>query len=244
MDNGVDMPIEMDLLVEGTDGGGEMRALTISRSFAPSGGTSRQTAVVLDEHDPELLAFMNNAPETLSWSGTMRVGDGASRGSARRGDVIGGEVSLAAPMEVVILPSRIPTDVSDLSIDSDVRDTIRDNVASARLVASFVNHVPSAATIHLVVSSEAARAGDIDDPSNLVFSEELPGPRIGPDGGGRGDGGWRLRPRQGRTRIFEQAPVFVSTVIDLAGSEGPVRFHGHRLPATNAYLVATARVEP
>lgn len=249
VDNEVEMPIDLDLVLDGRAAGGTLRSLHVRETVARRGGsdTTSRTTIVLDESDPELLAFMNNVPATVTVGGTAIVGDGVTRGSAERGESVGGELRLEAPMEVAIRPSRVTTDPSRLDLDPDVRSTIRDDVRSGRLVARFTNHVPCGATIHLVVSRQAGRANDLDDPANLVFSARLDPARLGPDGlvseGTVVSTSFDLD--RADLRIFEEAPLFVATVIDLEGTEGrAVRFMGSDYLGAESYLVLATRVAP
>ncbi len=228
VDNAAGFPIDLEIELVGTNAARQTVAVEVVRQIQPSSGaTPTRTTVVLDETNSNIVELMNLMPTSIELSGAALIGDGITTGTVRRGDYIEGTATLRAPLEIELLADRMTTDPSELDIDEDTREIIRDNVSYGAITADISNHLPIGATINLIISHTESGAGDPDSPDNLVLSGYMAAPTIAPDGRVAATAPSRLIFDLDKDDlvIFETAPLYTGVVLDIDGSGGrTVRF--------------------
>ncbi|HKK69793.1 MAG TPA: hypothetical protein VKA86_01150 [Candidatus Krumholzibacteria bacterium] len=150
------MPIAIRLHVEGTNAQGGMVPLDTEIDLpAVSGSDPELVNVVLDEQNSDVVAFLNNLPETVVFSGTARVGDGVSEGTVASSDSVAARWAIRAPMTVALLAQEINGDATELDLDDSTRRDLDQRLIGLTLEADVTSTLPIEAVAYIGIASDS-----------------------------------------------------------------------------------------
>ena len=149
VDNGVQLPGDLDLTVVGNNG----KTLNVTGTVAP--GTS-EGSVVTDIVDSTIADFLSPLPSLITISGSASFGDGVTPSTIAAGDFVHAAVEIIAPVEMIIPETVIDPDIESEDIDEENIDAVTDHVVEARLIYNITNHLPIGARVNLYLSGDSA----------------------------------------------------------------------------------------
>lgn len=147
--NGVGFPIKPNLLILGRDGSGGSVPFPIQEEIpaSPGPGLFAETFIIFNETNSNILDFLNLPPREVEISGEVFLGEEGVEGSVTKHDFIEAEVKVSAPLILSFLDQEIETDVNEVKIEEDTRETIRENLQSGEMILEIDNHLPVGASI-------------------------------------------------------------------------------------------------
>ncbi len=168
LDNTADLGADLALTITGTPSHGDPVSLLVNDYIEPAAGGSAKTTVLLDEHNSDLLAFLNARPRSITLAGTISVAPGSDCGTVRADDRLAVDWELDVPLIVTLEDAVLSGDPRPLGLDADLQDTIEHHAGAARFQAEIGNHIPAAMELTLLAA---------EDPADLP---DHPGLEIGP----------------------------------------------------------------
>jgi hypothetical protein len=225
LENGAGLPVDLDVELVGSGSGRREVVVPVEARVAPAGvTTSTTTTIVLDRTNSNLVELVNLLPAQIEMRGVAWLGDGETYGTVARDSGLEGRVALEAPLVVTLGADRLTTDPDALELDAEARRTIREDMSGGMIHAEITNHLPTGATMHLVLSRTVEGAHHPDRSGNLVLSGAVGAPVVGPDGLVEAPRVVELELGLDADDVafFAGTPLYSAVVIDLDGSGGQV----------------------
>jgi hypothetical protein len=139
-----------DLTLTGTSADGRTETLDVQRALA----ADAVTAIVLDETNSGIVAFLNNLPTRITLTGLVQAGGDGAVGTVGRGDRAAIDWEIVSPVEVAIDGSHLYGDPEPLDLDEDARDMIVDHALGARAQLEIRNHLPVGIETRLLFATD------------------------------------------------------------------------------------------
>jgi hypothetical protein len=149
IENAVGLPGFLDLNVEG-DGG---QLLNLSGAVPPGTVADPTTVTFIDSN---LAGFLNPVPASVIVVGSALFGDG-SIGTVTVDDYVVPQITITAPLELVIKQSSFIGDTVSEEIDQDDIDLVTEHVVEARFVSTITNHLPLGVVADIYIDSDSSR---------------------------------------------------------------------------------------
>lgn len=165
VENGIDLPGELNIQVDGDNG----NSLNIVGSISPSGGLSSAISIIVE---PSAGSFLSPTPSQIDISGSVVFAGGGYQGRIEADDFISATVTFLAPLEVIIQPATIDTDIERTEIDTADIGIITDHLQEARFIYNIVSHLPIGAQIDVYFGSDSATL--FANPQLLINAISLP----------------------------------------------------------------------
>lgn len=148
IENAIDLPGTIDLLLTGDNG----KATAFIGDIAPRGlATAATTSIVNDS----VADFLSPLPSHVDISGSVTFGGGSYYGTITRDDFVVGRVTVHAPLEMIINPATVTTDIESEEIDQADIDAVTDHFISGRFVYRLTSHLPIGAHINVFLGSDS-----------------------------------------------------------------------------------------
>ncbi len=232
IENGVQLGGQVFLTLLGSNG----KSFTINEFIDPaSGGQSTLTLIT----DSTVADFLSPLPQTVTYSGWARFGDGVSVGTIHDGDFVLASIDIAAPLAVTINESQVDLDIESEEIDQDDIDIVTDHVVSAALIYDVISHLPIGARVSIRLGGDSAT---VESAPQLVVGpievDAAPTDAIGLTTGVTTSNTGSIALDSTDIRILENDPLYIATELWLHDTNGQVV----RLTASN-YVTVRARVE-
>ncbi len=222
LQNGINFPATVDVMIEGQNNNGAVSQLTISETIqsAEAPGVPTTSLIALNQQNSNIREFISILPSLLRVYGDARLGADSWVGTVTKDDFISGTVKLVAPLALRLPPQNIDSDVNEVAIDQDVKDDLRDNLSSGRFFVELRNHLPLGAEVEFFFAETDA----------AVF--DSPTLRVGPirsDGGVVDDTGFVVAPQQSdvtlelsesQMQTFLQDRLFAGVRVRVDGTDG------------------------
>ncbi len=232
IDNGIDLPGAVNVSLTGDNGA----QTTFVSDIAPRGLSTAATTTVVNDSAAD---FLYPLPTRLDVSGSISFGNGAYYGTITRSDFVVGRVSLYAPLEMVVHPTVVETDITGESIDQTDIDLITDHFLSGRFVYRLTSRLPIGAHVNVFLGGDSA---------SLFSAPQLRFDSLGLAAAPVGPGGIAIDTIQSAEqeilldsvdiRILKNPVLYAGHQIMLAGSDGQtVTF------TADDYLSITGRLE-
>lgn len=235
VDNGVDLPGNLDLHLTGDSG----NDLSILGSVAPRGlaQSSARSTIINDQAG----SFLSPPPTVIEVSGCAFLGDGHYRGTIRGDDFVFARVTVHAPLEVRVRESRLDMDVGSEKIDQEDIHLITEHVTEARLVYSISNHLPVGARISFFLDADSTQL-DSQQAQLALPTVQVPAGVVSPLSGlvtEAAETGYNdIILANQDVKILENDTLFIGTEIVLDSSDGQaVKF------TRDDYLAVIGRLE-
>lgn len=149
--NAVDLPGSLSLLLSGNNG----KVLNLAGVIDRGSIGAPVLSIIIDS---SVADFLWPLPSSLSLTGTVSFGDGATVGTLTGHDFIHARVAIEAPFDLIVHRSIVRPDVSSEKLDSSAMANIADHVTTARLVYTLNNHLPLGANFSLLLNGDSATA--------------------------------------------------------------------------------------
>ncbi|UCD93735.1 MAG: hypothetical protein JSU69_08155 [Candidatus Zixiibacteriota bacterium] len=173
IENAVGLPGFLDLNVEG-DGG---QLLGLSGPVPPGTVSDPSVATFVNS---DLADFLNPVPDEVTVYGNAIFGDG-SIGTVTIDDYVIPQITITAPLELVIMQSTFAGDTVSEDIDQDDIDMVTEHVVQARFVSTIINHLPLGVVADIYVDSDPSRL-NAQDAQVVISSIQVDQGVIGLDG--------------------------------------------------------------
>ncbi len=149
IENALDLPGDIDISLTGNNG----KATAFSGTIAPAGLAASATSTIVND---TAAAFLSPIPTSITASGTVTFGDGSYVGTLTKNDYVFGRVTFESPLEIIINPSTVDTDIESEEIDQADIDVITDHFISGRFVYQLTNHLPLGAHMNIFFGPDSA----------------------------------------------------------------------------------------
>ncbi len=149
IENGIDLPGELNIQIDGDNG----NSLNLSGSISPSGALSSAISTIIE---PAAGSFLSPTPSQIVVSGSIVFARGGYQGRIEANDFISATVTFVAPLEVIIAPSTIETDIERTEIDTSSISVITEHVLEARFIYNIISHLPLGAQIDVYFGADSA----------------------------------------------------------------------------------------
>jgi len=159
--NTAGLPADARFELVGTSANGEERSLQVDEPIAPAElDRAGVTRIVLDETNSDVVDFLNNLPTQITLTGEVALGGAGQVGTVHAGDCAVVDWEIVAPVDVIVESSQLYGDPSDLDLDADARDLIRDHAGAAEIQLAILNHLPLGVETRLLFSPDTTTIQD------------------------------------------------------------------------------------
>ncbi|MDF1545464.1 MAG: hypothetical protein P1R58_10210 [bacterium] len=145
IENRFTLPGQVDLTLVANNG----KSLNLTGALPPSSTT------IISRSDSAVADFLFPMPDTLDITGSAIMAGGGQLGTITNGDFIAGNLTVFAPLEVIVNPSTIEPDMSVEEINQEDLDAITDHVLSAKFIYEIENHLPLGASVNIFFSPDS-----------------------------------------------------------------------------------------
>ncbi len=149
VDNGIDLPGQVALQISGNNG----EALALLGDVSPRGLASSVSSSIVVTN---VADFLSPIPTEIEAAGTLTFGDGSYQSRITENDFVAASVRIDAPLEVIINPATIKTDIESEDIDQEDVDVITDHFVQGRLLFQVTNALPLGATLNMYIGGDSA----------------------------------------------------------------------------------------
>jgi hypothetical protein len=231
----VDMPAEISLRIEGSDGQRLDIDDTICRGNVENPGLTQITITDLTE-------FLNPIPSQITISGTATVGDGLTAGEVTENDFVCGEVQISSPLVMSIGATDFEADITEADL-GDLEDEDVDRLRHGVVEAHLTNHLPLEASLELYLGSDTATLytspqltmGPFSVASGVIGGTGLVSDTVGSD--------FTQVLTLDDLQVLKNNPLYVGQVITFPGTDGQtVRIVSSDYIDIQAYMVVDVRV--
>lgn len=223
--NGIQLPLELDLLLVGRSRSGNNATLVVQSMLQPADrdGTPVVSHVVFDRHNSNLIEFLSNWPQTVQMTGQVFVGTRDHLGTVRASDGIGGTLRFHTPLAFVLPPQTLEIDGDSVETSVELRQRLLDKLAAGSVTARLLNHLPVGAIAALHFAKNKGTV--FSDPDLIIDDLAVATPAIDALTG-------RVHEPQlsqlqvvltvEQLQLFQHSPLHTGLVIHLDGSNGAV----------------------
>lgn len=210
--NGVDLPANLSVEIQGDNGGN----LSLEAEVEASGpfGTA-----VTSIYEDELGSLLSPVPERLTLTGQIICGDGETFGVAREEDFFFGTVKVSSPLELIWDSCRVEIEASSEEVDEDTRDIIQDQLNFGRVVLKVENHLPLGAEARMFFSRNEGAL--FSSPDLVIGPITVPAGELNYDGSVRESSfsQTEIEVSYDDLQVFTDSPFYMAGTIDLPGTE-------------------------
>ncbi len=171
--NSIDLPGDLNIQVDGNNG----KNLNLVGTISASGGLASATSSIVE---PSAGSFLSPIPSQINFSGSVVFANGGYQGKIEANDFICATVTLVSPLEMIIDPAQVETDVEKTEINQKDIDAITDHVIEAQFVYNIVSHLPIGAQVDIYFGPDSATL--FSNPQLLVNALQLPAAPFGAGG--------------------------------------------------------------
>jgi len=211
--SGVDLPVDLSVDVQGNNG----QYLTLQAEVPAAGPFG--TAVTYVQQD-DLGSFLSPVPQRVTITGEMICGDGQTFGIAREENFMFGTVKVSSPLDLIWNSCRIQIDPSSDEADDDLRELIRDQLNSGKVVLQVENHLPLAAEAKIYFSENESRL--FSNPDLVIGPVVVAAGRLDRDGSVAESNRSTTEIEMTYTdlQVFANGPFYMGGIVDLPGTGG------------------------
>ncbi len=211
--NGVDLPANLSVDIHG-DGG---QSLNLSAEVEAGGpfGTS-----VTSVWEDDLGSLLSPVPNRITVTGEIIYGDGQTSGICREEDFFFGVVRVSSPLELIWDPCRIEMDQSSDEVDDDIKEMIRDQLNSGKVILKVESHLPLGAEANIYFSRDEDQL--LSNPDLLIGPVTVPAGRLNHDGSVMASGfaETEIDLSYDDFQVFTGTPFYMAGTVDLPGTDG------------------------
>ncbi len=230
--NSLELPGDLDIQIAGNNGKNLNLAGLISAGSALSSATS--TIV-----EPAAGDFLSPVPSQIDVSGSVIFANGGYQGRIEANDFISASVTLLSPLEMIIDPSQVETDIERKAVDQGDVAVITDHVLEAKFIYNIISHLPIGAQVDIYFGPDSATL--FSNPQLLVNALQLPAAPTGINGVVSDTVSTNFQEvylDSADIKILENDTLFYASALNLAGTGGQmVKLTG------NDYLTINGRIE-
>jgi len=230
--NSIDLPGNMDIQIDGDNG----KNLNLTGVISASGTLASATSTIVE---PAAGDFLSPVPSQIDVSGSVIFGNGGYQGRIEANDFISAKVTLVSPLEIIIDPSQVETDIEKTEIEQADIDEVTDHVNEAKFVYNIISHFPIGAQVDVYFGPDSATL--FANPQLLVNALQLPAAPVGLGGIVTDTVSTNFQDvylDSTDIKILENDTLYFASVFNLAGTGGQMV----KLTA-NDYLTISGRIE-
>ena len=232
INNSIDLPGDLNIQVDGNNG----KTLNLLGNISASGGLASATSTIVE---PSAGSFLSPIPSQIDISGSVVFANGGYQGKIEANDFICATVTMISPLEMIIDPAQVETDVEKTEIDQQDINAITDHVLEARFIYNIVSRLPIGAQVDIYFGPDSATL--FTNPQLLVNALQLPAAPVGA-GGIVSDtistDFQEVYLDSIDLKILENDTLYFGSTLNLSGTSGQmVKLTG------NDYLSITGRIE-
>ncbi|MCH8027112.1 MAG: hypothetical protein IID63_03200 [candidate division Zixibacteria bacterium] len=232
IENGIDLPGNLNIQIDGDNG----NSLNLTGSISASGGLSSAISTIIE---PSAGSFLSPTPSQIDVSGSIVFAQGGYQGRVEANDFITATVTFVAPLEIVIQPSTIETDIERTEIDTSSIGIITEHVREARFIYNIISHLPLGAQIDIYFGPDSSTL--FANPQLLINAITLPAAPVDISGivtDTISTDYQEIYLDSTDIKILENDTLFIGSRLNLSGTGG----QSVKITA-NDYLSITGRVE-
>ncbi len=223
--NSIGFPAQVNLRIRGTNDAGGQAEVLIDQTIQPGGGQAgpESTEIVLNQENSGILDLLNLLPSRIEVSGKVQVGRPDWIGTIRETDFVTGEITFTAPAALELPAQKFESDVSNMTLDQDVRNTIQTRLDEGELMVKTVSHLPIGAQIYMnfaledssVFQNPQLRIGPVSIESGVIdpATKTVAMPR---------ENQINIKLSREEMQFFANSPIFTGVEIDFPGTQGQV----------------------
>lgn len=149
IDNGIDLPGQLDILLSGNNG----KSLSLTGNIDPSGILATRKTTITNNN---VADFLSPLPDTITVSGSVSFGDSSYQGTINANDFLFARIKIYAPLEVKINNVEVTDlDLQKKAINQEDIGIITDHLIEARFIYEITNHLPLGATTIIHFSGDS-----------------------------------------------------------------------------------------
>jgi len=149
VENAIDLPGTLDIQISGNNG----KATSFAGDITPRGLATAVTTTIVND---TVADFLSPLPSQVQASGSVVFGDGSYQGTITANDYVFARVKILAPLEMIINPTTIDTDIESEEVSQDNIDAITDHFIEGRFVYRLTNHLPLGAHVNIFIGADSA----------------------------------------------------------------------------------------
>ncbi|MFH2049793.1 MAG: hypothetical protein ABIJ12_10150 [bacterium] len=146
--NGIDLPGDVDIQLNGNNG----KNLLVAGDISPRGLASSYTSVI---QNTDVANFLSPIPTHIEASGEVTFGDGVYEGTITANDFVFAKVIIESPLSVIINESTIDVDIQSETIEQKDIELITDHFIEGRFIYRITNHLPVGAHINVFIDPDS-----------------------------------------------------------------------------------------
>jgi hypothetical protein len=211
--NGVDLPVDLSVDIQGNNG----QDLALQANV-PAAGPFGTAVTYVQQND--LGSFLSPVPQRITITGEAICGDGRTFGIARESDFTFATVEVSSPLDLIWDSCRIEIDPSSDEADEDLRELIRDQLNSGKVILKVENHLPLTAEAKIYFSEGEGRL--FSNPDLVIGPVAVPAGRLNRDGSVEESdfSTTEIEVTYDDLQVFANGPFYMGGVIDLPGTGG------------------------
>jgi hypothetical protein len=214
--NSLDLPGDLDIQVVGNNG----KILNLSGSILPSGGLASATSTIVQ---PSAGDFLSPVPTQFNVNGSVILANGGYQGKIEDNDFIYANITIVSPLEMIISPSQVQTDIERTEIDQTDIHSITDHVIEARFIYNVTSHLPVGLQIDIFFGPDSTTL--FTSPQLLVNALQLPAAPFGAGGlvvDTISSGEQEVFLDSNDIKILENDTLFFASTLNLEGTGGQI----------------------
>jgi hypothetical protein len=149
IENSLDLPGVVDIQLQGDNG----KSSVFSGDIAPAGLAASVTSTIVND---SVAAFLSPLPSSIAATGSVTFGSDGYVGTISRGDFLHAKIQLYSPLEMIINPATVETDIEREEIDQGDIDIVTEHFISGRFIYKLTNHLPLGARVNVFLGPDSA----------------------------------------------------------------------------------------
>ena len=215
--NGVDLPADLSLIIEGDQG----QNLSLHAQVEAGGPFGTAVTSVFED---ELESLLNPVPQSLTITGEIICGDGESHGIVREEDFFFGIVKVSSPWELILDSCQVQIDADSDELDHDVREMIEDQINFGKVVLKAESHLPLGARARILFSR--SQESLFSNPDLVIGPVSVAAGELDYDGSVKESNFSEIEISltHQELQVFTSTPFYMTGTIDFPGTDGePIR---------------------
>ena len=211
--NGVDLPADLSLVIEGDKG----QNLSLNAQVEAGGPFGTAVTSVFED---ELESFLNPVPQSLTITGEIIYGDGQSHSIVREEDFVFGVLKVSSPLELILDSCQVEIHADSDQVEDDVRDMIEDQINFGKVVLKAESHLPLGARARILFSRSPESL--FSNPDLVIGPVNVTAGELDYDGSVKESefSETEISLTHQELQVFTGTPFYMAGTIDFPGTDG------------------------
>jgi len=211
--NGVDLPANLSVLIQGDKG----QNLSLQAEIEAGGPLGSSITSIFED---QLESLFSPVPERLTVTGEIICGDGQSFGTVQEEDFLFGKVMVSSPLELILDSCQVQIDEDSDELDDDVKELIEDQINFGKVILKVESHLPLGTEAEIFFSKN--REDLFSNPDLIIGPVNVTAGELNYDGSVRESNfsQTEIDISYQDLQVFTNTPFYMAGSIDFPGTNG------------------------